>query len=126
MASFSHPFTEDVDDWAGLSGLTLGSPMGPLLTVVPPTASPSGQGLLVVLPSSSSNASPALTTSLTSTSGEYNGFTFVSGLIDGGGGQNKVCGFILQECLGQPLWKPYPRVKDPSGSSSLMDPRTQS
>jgi hypothetical protein len=86
MASFSHPFTEDVDDWAGLSGLTLGSPMGPLLTVVPPTASPSGQGLLVVLPSSSSNASPALTTSLTSTSGEYNGFTFVSGLIAGGGG----------------------------------------
>jgi hypothetical protein len=85
MSAFSRLSIDDLDDWAGLSGLSLGNP-----------PSSAGTGLTVVPPSSSSQPSPVLTTTSSgSASGEYNAFIFVGGLV-AGGEQNAVCGFSLR------------------------------
>jgi hypothetical protein len=95
MASFSRPSLDDVDDWAGLSGFSLGVPTDP---------GASGQGFTKVPSSSNSNDSPALTSSSTSSTGEYNAFTFVGGLVSGGD-QNEACGVTLPPCKAlNPAW----------------------
>jgi hypothetical protein len=78
--SASCPSTDDLDDWASLSGLSLGSPTGS-----------SGPGLAVVPSLSSSQPSPALTTTSSgSSTGEYNAFSFVGGLAAGEGNETQL------------------------------------
>lgn len=67
MPSFSKLSTDDTDDWAGLSGLSLS----------PATGHPAAQ------------SSPPITGSSAASSGEYNAFAFVGGLVAGGGDQTQ-------------------------------------
>jgi hypothetical protein len=60
MASFSRPFSDDIDDWARLSGLPLQSSLAPGLGATSSTVPSLGQGLSIIPTSSSSNMSPAL------------------------------------------------------------------
>ena len=123
MASFSRPSLDDVDDWAGLSGFSLGVPTDP---------GASGQGFTTVPSSSNSNDSPALTASLTSSTGENNAFTFVGGLVSGGGSKRGLWSYppALQgskPCLGQVGNTKFctKLVADPASSCGIFKHGTQ-
>jgi len=81
MSSLPHLSTDDADDWAGMSGLTL----------APSQPSPPG------------SAPPTATSA---SSGEYNAFTFVGGVVSGGGSKRSLWVYPaensgIKPCLGQ-------------------------
>jgi hypothetical protein len=80
MSSLPHLSTDDADDWAGMSGLTL----------APSQPSPPG------------SAPPTATSA---SSGEYNAFTFVGGVVSGGGSKRSLWVYPaensgIKPCLG--------------------------